>query len=146
MRPREFDTHPVSFAQAMTEGLWRGVGKGAHDGDTFIAFVDKGMFDYAMVTLRLTLTSGQGINAPEIVGTEGLVLQRAQQAKALIDVLTLDKPILFRTQLAKTGAERMSFDRYIAGVYYFEPNYPGTLFGRRDLGQALVDARLADLI
>lgn len=141
MRPREFDTHPVAFSSAMREGLWRGVGKGAHDGDTFIAFVDKGMFDYAMVTLRLTLMNGQGINAPEIVGTEGLELQRAKQARALVDVLTLDKPILFRTELAKTGAERMSFDRYIAAVWYFQDGVY-----RRDLGQALVDARLADLL
>lgn len=116
MRPREFENHPVSFASAMARGLWRGIGKGAHDGDTILVFADKGMFDYQMVTLRLL-----GINTAEIVGTTGDVLELARRALARTEGLTLNQPLLFRTTLNRTGGERMSFDRYLADVRVFHP-------------------------
>ena len=112
MRPREFDAHPVSFAAAMARGLWRGIGKGVHDGDTLLVFADKGMFDYQMLTIRLL-----GINTPEIVGTTGAVLARAQAAKDRLGELTHDCPLLFKTQINRAGAERMTFDRYLADVW-----------------------------
>jgi hypothetical protein len=142
MRPREFDTHPVSFADAMSRGLWRGIGKGAHDGDTIIAFVDKGMFDYQMVTLRLIMADGTPINAPEIVGTSGEVLLRAQQAQEFAERQTLGRPLLFRTVMAKTGSERMSFDRYIANVSVFNPLDRS----EQDLGGLLHQAGLVDIM
>lgn len=136
VRPQEFASHPVGFAAAMARGLWRGIGKGAHDGDTLIAFADKGMFDYQMVALRLL-----GVNAPEIVGTTGDVFARAQAAQRRVDELTTGRPILFRTQMSRAGSERMSFDRYLADVWVFVSGAE-YLLTQILLAEGLVDAQV----
>lgn len=133
MRPREFDQHPVSFQDAMQRGLWRGIGKGAHDGDTLIVFADKGMYDYQMVTLRLL-----GVWAPEVVGTTGDVLTRARAAKTFVEDMTTGHPLLFRTFTGGSGSERMSFDRYLARVTRFAAGV------EVDLGEELITNGLAD--
>jgi endonuclease YncB( thermonuclease family) len=108
-KPAEFETHPVSFADAMRDGKFRGVVKRVHDGDTYSVFIDEGFFDYAVKDIRLA-----DVNTPEVVGVERAAGMEAQVFAAS---LLLEQPIVLRTQMQSTGSERMTFDRYVADVW-----------------------------
>jgi hypothetical protein len=104
-----FESHPVPFATAMAEGLFRGIVDLVHDGDSYFCLVDLGFTTYEYVEIRLA-----DVNTAEIVGTE-----RAQglAAKSFVEAAIGGQPVLLKTRLDTSGGEVMSFVRYVADVW-----------------------------
>lgn len=108
-KPAEFETHPVSFADAMRLRMFRGIVKRVIDGDTVTVMIDVGFFTYIFADVRIA-----DINTPEIVGAERA---KGLEARAFVEGLLSDRPVLLQTHLQSTGTERMSFERYVADIW-----------------------------
>jgi len=130
-----FEQHPYSYEAAARDGYLRAIGVRALDGDTIEALVDLGFWTYSSQQLRLA-----GINTPELVGTTGVVLQRALDAKAFTAAHTVDKPLLLLTHRTRAGDPVRSFTRIVAEVWSIVE--PGGI--PESLGAALIAAGLAD--
>lgn len=101
-----FRGHPVSYEKATEQGLERGFGFPAIDGDTPAALLDLGQFRPDILPLRLP-----GVNCAETRGTEGEELEEAKAALARTNELTKGEPVLVE------GSDETSFRRGVAEVY-----------------------------
>lgn len=111
-KPPELDKHPITFADAFHNGLFRAICCYVVDGDTADFFIDLGLFNYAYESLRF-----EGIDTPELIGTTGEERQRAIAAKLRVESLILKQPVLLETY-----KERTSFDRFIGRIFFFPPD------------------------
>jgi hypothetical protein len=115
----ELRAHPVSFAQAMQEGLWRGVVKECYDGDTFDILLDKGHYDYAVRPYRMVGYDTWEMDGPD--KTRGLL------AKVFVESKILNQPVLIRSEMVLAGThEKLSITRYLGYLWYF-PFWPESL-------------------
>lgn len=107
-----FEKHPVPFANAMGQGLFRAFVDMVHDGDSYFCLVDLGFTTYEYIEIRLA-----DVNTAEIVGAE-----RAQglTAKVFVEQRISGQPVLLRTRLDSSGEASMSFVRYVADVLVFD--------------------------
>lgn len=102
-----FRDHPVSYGEAIEEGLYRGFGLPTVDGDTPAGLLDSGFFGNPhLLPLRLV-----GVDTEETRGTEGEVYELARAAMERTSELTKGRPILVE------GSDEMSFRRGVAEVY-----------------------------
>lgn len=126
-KPHDFKQHPEPFQT----GAYRGVVKHVTDGDTLDVFIDLGFLQYAYLTVRL-----RKIDTPEIFrpGNEE-ERRRGQEAKAFVEQLLLDKPVMVVPYKDAT-----SFGRFVADIIYFGPG--GVWW---DLGDAIREAGLEKL-
>lgn len=99
--------HPVSYADAMREGLVRAVCTRVIDGDTADFLLDLGWMTYSYARVRI-----YGIDTPELRGTKGRELAKAHAATERLAQLVHDKPVLLRSY-----KDRRTFDRFVAEVF-----------------------------
>lgn len=126
-KPLEFQRHPMDYATARGQGLFRGYCQLVIDGDTYDIFVDLGMGKYAYEPIRLN-----GIGTPEIFRPKDAAEKAAGfRAKDRVATLIMGKPVLIRTY-----RDDQTFGRYVADVWY----YAGTEW--KDLGELLVNEGL----
>ncbi len=118
-KPIEFSEHPLTFDEARAQGFCRGHCRYVVDGDTFDMLIDLGFHNFAYETLRL-----HDVDTPEIRGEER---QRGLEAKARVEELILDRPVLVRS-----FKDQETFGRFVADVRY----WTGSAWS--DLGETLV--------
>ena len=124
-KPVEFSNHPAAFGDARAKGLYRAHCRYVVDGDTFDVLIDLGFNNYAYETLRL-----RDVDTPEIRGEER---ERGLIAKARVQELLLDKPVLVRS-----FKDVETFGRFVADVQYWEDGE------WLDLGETLVHEEHVD--
>ncbi len=131
-KPDYFALHPLGFSVAMHAGRWRGVVQMIHDGDTLTVLVDKGFYDVQLVKLRLVR-----VDTPEMRDPNSAVRVLAMAARDWLTAMVLHRPVVFLPVMSRVDQERMSFDRYLADIWYFD--------GRteRNLSDALLTAGYA---
>ncbi len=106
-KPKQFDDHPAPFEPP----VYRGVCTHVVDGDTFDLMIDLGLYQYAYESVRLA-----GIDTPEIFRpADETELARGHAAKAAVEALILDQPVLLRTH-----RDRTTFGRFVADVHFLE--------------------------
>lgn len=108
-KPSDFDTHPY----AIVPPLLRGVCKYVADGDTYDIFIDNFCFEYSYKTFRLYDLDIAEIFHPSNAAEKAHGLA----AKARATELILNKPVLIRTY-----RDAVTFDRFVAEVFYFDPS------------------------
>ncbi len=133
-KPDYFALHPLGFSAAMHAGRWRGVVQVVHDGDTLSVLTDKGFYDVQFVKLRLVR-----VDTPEMHDPDPAVRVLAQAARDWLAAMVLHRPVAFRPIMSRVDQERMSFDRYLADVWYFDGQT------ERNLSDALLEAGHARL-
>ncbi len=116
-KPPAFHSHPIDYVDSRERGLVRAVCQHVVDGDTADFFLDLGWHQYAYFPLRLA-----GIDAPETRGTSGEEHQRAVRARERLQELIFHVPCLVRSY-----AERRSFERYIADVWFHDDGAHGSV-------------------
>ncbi len=99
-KPPDLDSHPISYPDALNNGLFRAVCCYVVDGDTADFFIDLGFFNYAYESLRF-----YDIDTPELIGTRGEERERAIAAKLRVEDLILKQHVISR------NGERKSFFR-----------------------------------
>lgn len=106
-KPLYFEKHPMPFPATCE---YRGYVIDVTDGDTFVAILDLGCFEYVFRSIRLS-----GIDTSEIFRPKsddervhGLL------AKSFLESRLLNKPIKVVTN------NKSSFERLVAQVFYFE--------------------------
>lgn len=109
--PPVFNSHPVSYSDAVHLELTRAICQNVSDGDTVDCLLDLGWYHYAYVVLRL-----RGVDTPELVGTTGAMLATARRAAARTRDLALDQPVLVRSFKHRTSFGRFVADIYVAGA------------------------------
>lgn len=82
------------------------------DGDTVDVLVDLGFNAYQYITLRLA-----DINAHEIFRGTEQEREKGRMAKAFLESLVLEKPVIVRT-----FKDRTSFGRYVGLLYTLKPD------------------------
>lgn len=126
-KPPQLEDHPSGFIG----GRYRGVCRYVVDGDTMDVFLDLGLYQYAYERIRL-----QDVDTPEIYGrVSDEELERGREAREFVEARILGKPIIVETERDET-----SFGRFTARIHYHEDGQ------WRDLGDALVDAHLAERV
>lgn len=121
--------HPVPFAAAQAQGLFRGWVDRVIDGDTISAVLDLGFTVSGTVVIRY-----EGIDAPEVVGANRAAGLAAKAA--LAELIPAGAPVLLRTtRVRRSGEMAVTFGRYIAVVYRV-----GADGGLIDTGAELVEA------
>lgn len=118
-KPIQFETHPISYRASQVHKVFRAWGEEIVDGDTLDALLDLGFYQYAYERLRL-----EGIDTPEIFGVsrDSEEYERGMEAKALVQRLALEQPILVRS------LEEETFGRFVARVWVRPAKeYPGAV-------------------
>lgn len=105
VRPSLFLRHPVRYDLALRDLWWRGFVDAVHDGDTYWCLFDAGRGQPAMVKIRLI-----GCDSPELTTAAG------KDVLTAVKSLLIATPVLFRHEYTRSGAEIMSFDRYVCHV------------------------------
>jgi endonuclease YncB( thermonuclease family) len=105
-KPVEFVGHPSPYLA----GTFRAVCRYVVDGDTFDVFIDLGFLKYAYETIRL-----RDFDAPELRSPDPVEKQRAFDAKARVEALVLDKPVLL---VPYKDVE--TFGRFVAAVQWWD--------------------------
>lgn len=104
-------SHPIPFAEAQAQGLFRAWVTRVIDGDTIEAEVSLGFTVRVRVVFRY-----EGIDAPEVVGTTRAAGLAA--SAFLADLIPVGAPILLRTtRVRRSGEMAVTFGRYVAVVY-----------------------------
>ncbi len=108
-KPVEFQGHPYSLSK--NPPTYRGVCKRVLDGDTFSVFIDMGLREYAYDEIRLLDFDTAEIFHPR----NDAELQHGLQAKAYVQQLIENKPVLL-----KTHADSVTYGRYVAEVEFWD--------------------------
>lgn len=106
-KPPFIEAHPAGYSDARAQGLVRAHCFCVVDGDTADFMLDLGFHQYAYVALRLAR-----VNTAEIRGTSKRVRALALRAKARVDALLHDRPVLIRSDRQLT-----TFERFVAEVF-----------------------------
>lgn len=100
-----FDAHPVSFADALKEGAWRGLVTYVHDGDTLWTQLDRGFGDESSKSIRIA-----DLYEAELSDADGAAKRDA------LATLAFGQYVLVRVRRTKSDREVFSFQRVVGDV------------------------------
>ena len=107
---KEFNNHPVSYRDAQRQGLQRGICVYVVDGDTVDVLVDMGYRNYHYTPIRIA-----NVDTPEIRGVKKEEKARGMEARAIVEKMILNQPVLI-----DTTKQKQSFTRWEGDVYFLE--------------------------
>ena len=105
-KPLEFLDHPVPFPGSPT---YRAFCRHVVDGDTVDLLVDVGLFQYAYVTVRLT------VDAPELYSRDPIMRDRGIAAQQYLRSLLHNRQCLIQTR-----KDVQTFGRFVAEIFVYE--------------------------
>lgn len=112
---KNFSTHPINFEVALEKGMFRAICNYVVDGDTADFLIDLGWYHYSYLPIRF-----KDIDTPELRGVPRAEKKLGEQAKARVEELILDKPVLIQT-----SKDRMSFGRFVGDIWFEVDNPSG---------------------
>jgi endonuclease YncB( thermonuclease family) len=123
-KPPDFDTHPASFSSVSAAGFTRAVCYHVVDGDTADFLIDLGWYQYAYHALRF-----EGINTAETRGTRGAERALALAARARVEELLLNRPVIIQSH-----KQAATFGRFVAQIWFRFDGAPPPVPGSVTLG------------